>query len=138
MIWLFKYKLFGLLVVFFCACLQAKTVFRSHEFCTDMLQHKVRVPRSTVFVPRVGAGALVEQLAHTRGVFRFVFALVGTRTVVRFQGFAACVTFFRTSKADHLAETSCADKKNLSSSQACALNLMISSMKSARTVNLSE
>ena len=87
---------------------------------------------------------LLNNLHTPEGYFGLSLLLLGLELMSGFflgfvePGFAACVTFFRTSKADHLAETSCADKKNLSSSQACALNLMISSMKSARTVNLSE
>ena len=87
-----------------------------------------------------------DRLRNTapEGYFGLSLLLLGPKLLSAFflelvePGFAVCATFFLTSKADHLAVTSCADRKNLSSSQACALNFRISSMKSARTVSLSE
>ena len=81
----YQKKFFSLLfVVFFGMSFQAKSAFVRQGFRAGMSQHIVRVPGGSVFVPWVGAGALVEQLAHTQEIFRFLFRLPGARTVVAF------------------------------------------------------
>ena len=83
----------SLFVVLLCVSLKAKTLLVRQAFRAGMSQHIARVPGGPVLIPGVRASAQVEQFAHTRRIFRFVFDLPGARTVVAFLPRACAASF---------------------------------------------